>query len=441
MKKILAFVLAAVMVFALCACGQSAAPAAAAAAAPADGAAPAAAPAAAGAGIPASELKIGFITLHDENSPYDRNFIDAAKEVFAEFGLADANCMFRANVGEDETCYDAAAELADAGCDLIFSDSYGHEPYMIQAASEFPEVQFVSATADRAHTEGLANFHNTFADIYMGRFLAGVAAGMKLNEMIEAGKFTADEAKIGYVGAKPYAEVISGYTSFYLGVRYICPSVTMDVIYTNSWYDETLEKEAANQLINNGCKLISEHADSMGAPTACETAGVPNVSYNVCFLDATPKTYLAGSRINWRIFFREMVQHMIDGTEIPTDYCGTLAAGAVETLDINEAYAAEGTAEKMDELRAKLLDGSLKVFDTSTFTVTIDDEGGNMFNNNSGVTTVDSNGVLTNYLADVINDGTFTGETDVVSDGYFHESELRSAPYFYCIIDGINIIA
>lgn len=448
MKKFLAMLLALTMVLALCACGAKDEPAEATPeAAPfvvtavkdgyawtADVAALVSDP------IAADALKVGVITLHDENSSYDRNFIDAAKEVFAELGLKDENVMFKANVGEDESCYDAAAELADAGCNVIFSDSYGHEPYMIQAAAEFPEVDFVSATSDRALTEGLSNYHNAFADIYQGRFLAGVAAGMKLNEMIAAGEFTADEAKIGYVGAKPYSEVISGYTSFYLGVRYICPSVTMEVIYTNSWYDEALEKEAANKLISNGCKLISEHADSMGAPTACETAGVPNVSYNLSFEESCPNTYLIGSRINWRPYFRVMVEARLNGTAIPTDWSGALDNDAVQALAINESVAAAGTAEKVAEVQAMILNGSLNVFDTATFTVTNDDEGANLFNNNSSVATVDANGVLTGYLADVYNDGTFTGETDAIKDGAFEESQFRSAPYFYAIIDGITIL-
>lgn len=417
MKKLLALILSLIMVLSLAACGGAE-----------EGESE-------GEGEAVS-LKIGVICLHDENSPYDRNFIDAAKDAFQEMGLTEDQYMIKTNVGEDESCYEAAADMADAGCNVVFADSYGHEPYMIQAAKEFADVQFINATADRALTEGLDNYHNAFANIYMGRFLAGVAAGLKLNEMIEAGEFTADEAKIGYVGAKTYAEVISGYTSFYLGARYACPSVKMEVIYTGSWFDETLEKEAANKLIANGCKLISEHADSMGAPTACETAGVPNVSYNLSFLDSTPNTYLVASRINWRPYFKVMVQCMLDGEAIPTDWWGTLENGGVEVLELNEAIAAEGTAAKLEEVKAQLIDGSLRVFDTSTFTVTIDDS----FNNMESVTTVDADGHLTAYLADVENDGTFVGETNVVADGYFHESENRSAPYFYAIIDGITIL-
>ncbi|MBR0375474.1 MAG: BMP family ABC transporter substrate-binding protein, partial [Firmicutes bacterium] len=253
MKKTLALLLALVMVLALAACGQSAAPASAPAAeAPAAEAAPAedAAPA----------FKAGFIFLHDETSTYDLNFMNAAKEACEKLGLQEGTgYIIKTNIPEGQECYDAAAELVDEGCNFVFADSFGHESYMIQAAKEFPEVQFCHATGTQAHTVGLDNYHNGFASIYEGRFLGGVAAGLKLNEMIEAGTITEDQAKVGYVGAFPYAEVKSGYTSFFLGVRYACPSATMDVTFTNSWYDPTLEKEGAIKLINNGCVVLSEH--------------------------------------------------------------------------------------------------------------------------------------------------------------------------------------
>lgn len=280
MKKFLAVLLALAMVFALAACGSGQQTPESTAAASDNG---------------ASNIKVGFIFLHDENSTYDLNFMNGAKEAAAALGLSDDQVMMKTNIPEGQECYEAAADLADAGCNIIFADSFGHEDYMIQAAKEYPDVQFCHSTGTKAHTEGLANYHNAFASIYEGRYLAGIAAGMKLNEMIENGEFTADEAKMGYVGAFTYAEVISGYTSFFLGARSVCPTVTMDVTFTGSWYDETAEKEAANTLIAGGCKLISQHADSMGAPTACESAGVPDVSYNGSTVDSCPNTFIVSS--------------------------------------------------------------------------------------------------------------------------------------------------
>ena len=372
----------------------------------------------------AAKVKVGFITLHDENSTYDLNFINGAKEAIANLGLTDADYILKTNVPEGQECYDTAMDLVDEGCNIIFADSFGHEPFMIDAAKEHPEVQFCHSTGTRAHTEGLANYHNAFASIYEGRYLAGIAAGMKLNEMIENGteingvKVTADNAKIGYVGAFTYAEVVSGYTSFYLGAKSVCPTVTMDVTFTGSWYDETLEKEGAEKLIQGGCKLISQHADSLGAPTACENAGIPNVSYNGSTKEAAPNTYIISSRIDWAPYYEYAIQCVIDGKAIDADWTGTLATGSVVLTELNTDVAAAGTAEAIEAATAKLENGEIHVFDCSTFTV--------------------KGEALTSYMADVDTDADYTPDTEVVHDGYFSESEFRSAPYFDLEIDGIT---
>ena len=405
MKKFLAMLLALVMALSLVACGEKKDPAGDDTKNPDEG----------------SKVKVGFITLHDENSTYDKNFIDAAKEACANLGLVENEDFFiKTNVGETEQCAEVAADLVDAGCNIIFADSFGHEPYMIQVAKENPEVQFCHSTGTRAHTEGLANYHNAFASIYEGRYLAGIAAGMKLNAMIEAGDIKAEEAKMGYVGAFTYAEVVSGYTSFYLGAKSVCPTVTMDVTFTGSWYDETLEKEGAEKLIQGGCKLISQHADSLGAPTACENAGVPNVSYNGSTQAACPNTYIISSRINWAPYYEYAIKAVMDGTAIDADWIGTLATNSVVLTDLNTTVAAEGTAEAIAAATEKLEKGEIHVFDCSTFTV--------------------KGEALTSYMADVDTDDAYTPDTEVVHDGYFSESEFRSAPYFDLQIDGINLL-
>lgn len=361
------------------------------------------------------KMKVGFIFLHDENSTYDNNFLQAAKAACEAKGV---EMVVKKNIPESSKCKDAADDLVAQGCTVVFADSFGHEDFMIQAAKEHKDVQFCHATGTKAHTEKLDNFHNAFASIYEGRYLAGIAAGLKLNEMIAAGKFTAEEAVMGYVGAFTYAEVISGYTSFYLGAKSVCPSVTMKVTFTGSWYDETKEKEAANKLISQGCKLISQHADSMGAPKACEDAGIPNVSYNGSTKTACPNTFIVSSRIDWTPFFVYAINCVASGEDIGYDWTGTLATGSVVLTDVNEQAAAAGTAEKIAEVMKALEDGSVKVFDTATFTV-----------NGETVTT---------YLADVDDLGDYVGETEAISDGVFLESYYRSAPYFDLDIDGIT---
>ncbi len=395
MKKLLTLLLAALMVFALVGCGNNE-----------------------DKQGEENAVKIGFIFLHDENSTYDKNFMDAANAAKKALGLTDEQVMFKVNIPEGNECYEAAAELVEAGCNIVFADSFGHEDFMIQAAKEFPDVMFCHATGTKAHTENLPNFYNAFASIYEGRYLAGVAAGLKLNDMIEKGDITAEAAKIGYVGAFPYAEVKSGYTSFYLGARSICPTAVMEVKYTNSWFDIAKEKETANALIADGCVLISQHADSEGAPKACEEAKVPNVAYNLDTREWGPNSALISSKINWEPYFEHIIKAVENGTAIEQDFCKGIADGSVEILGLNDTVAAPGTAEKLEEVKKDIIDGNIKVFDTANFTV-----GGEH---------------ITSYMADVDTDENFTPDTEVIEEGVFMESTKRSAPYFDLVIDGIT---
>ena len=364
------------------------------------------------------DFKFGLICLHDETSTYDKNFIDAAKRAVNEMGLKSDQFIMKTGIPELAECKTAAEDLVDQGCDLIFADSFGHEPFVKEAATANPEVEFCHATGVTAATSGLDNFHNAFASIYEGRDLAGVVAGMKLNEMIEAGEFTAEEAKMGYVGAYPYAEVISGYTSFYLGAKSVCPTVTMDVQFTNSWFSIVDEKSTAESLIAGGCKLISQHADSMGAPSACEEKGVPNVSYNGSTFEACPETFLVSSYIDWTPYFKYIIAKAAMGEEIADDWTGTIKTGSVKLTNIGGNAAPEGAVEAVIEARDKIAAGTLEIFDTSKFTV-------------NGQT-------LTTYLADT--DGDYKPDTEAIENGVFKESFHRSAPYFDIKIDGIRLL-
>ena len=352
-----------------------------------------------------ADFKLGVILLHDEFSTYDLNFMNGIEEARIALGLSEDQVIIKKNIPESNDCYEAACDLIDEGCDVIFADSFGHETYLIKAAKENPDVEFCHATGTMAHTSGLDNFHNAFAAIYEGRFLAGVAAGLKLNEMIDSGKITAEEAKMGYVGAFTYSEVMSGYTSFYLGAKSVCPSVTMDVQFTGSWYDVTAEKNAAEALLARDCVLISQHADSMGAPGACEAAGVPNVSYNGSTYDACPETFIVSSAINWAPYYVYITKCYVNNEAIATNWCGGIEEGSVVLSGINLDVAAEGTVEAINDAIAKLKDGSLKVFAADTFTV-----------------------------------GGAAAESTLVFDGYFHESEAISAPSFDLRIDGITLL-
>ena len=352
-------------------------------------------------------IKVGLIMLHDENIGYDEIHLNGFMDMVKNLGLTEDQYVIKYNIPENELCYDAAVDLAEAGCNIIFADSFGHESYMLQAATEYPDIQFCHATGYQAATSGLKNMHNFFSAVYESRYVSGVVAGLKLNEQIEKGEFTADEAVMGYVGAYPYAEVISGYTAFYLGARSVCPSVTMKVQYTNSWADMAMEQEAASALISQGCKLISQHADTTGAPTACQAQGVPCVGYNVSMISVAPDSALTSAAVVWAPYYNYAVNCLINGEEIATDWCKGFSEGATEIKELNEKVVAAGTAEKVAEVEAALKDGTLHVFDCSTFTV-------------DGKTLTDA-------------------DSQYIWDGYFHESELASAPSFDFIIDGISI--
>lgn len=368
------------------------------------------------------KIKVGLIALHDSNSTYDKNFIDAFKAACKTKGM---KAVIETGVPESSEVTNKADDMVDKGCKFIFADSFGHESHLLESAKKAPDVQFAHATGTKAHTENQANFHNAFASIYEGRYLAGVAAGLKLKDMME--KDATIQPKIGYVGAFDFAEVKSGYTSYFLGVKSIVNNVTMDVKFTKSWYDETEEKSAADSLIKSGCKIISQHADSMGAPTACETNNVPNVSYNGSTKAKAPNTYLVSSRINWEPYFEYCFDAIKNGTKIDTDWTGklgdTIYDGSVCLSELGNNIA-PGTEEKLNEVHKQLKDGSLKVFDCSKFTV---------------------NGEhITSYMANVDDDPAYAPDTEaVVTENnvtYFAESSKRSAPYFDLSIDGITML-
>ena len=379
--------------------------------------------------VSANDIKVGMICIGDENEGYSANHINGLLRGMEQLGIAKEQVIFKYNIPETEAAYEAAIDLAEQGCNIIFANSFGHETYVSLVAEEYPEIEFCHATGTTAMTAGLENFHNYFAAIYEARYVTGVVAGMKLNEMIESGKITAETAKMGYVGAFPFAEVISGYTAFYLGARSVCPSVTMDVRYTNSWGDMALEKETAEALIADGCVLISQHADTTGAPTACEAAGVPCVGYNISMIPAAPTQALTSSAVNWASYYSFAIQNVLAGNTFPADWSAGYVDGAVRVTELNEAAVAAGTAEKVAEVEAAIKEGTLKVFDITTFTAPA----------GAGYE-VDAEGHLTSAFATDTNGDWVADANEVVIDGAFLESSVQSAPYFSIIVDGITAV-
>lgn len=408
MKKFLALLLTLVMALSLAACGGSDEESTDSSAED-----PAATEESGGS---AADVKIGLICVHDINSGYDAAHIEGLTAACEELGIdANSQVIFRYNIAEDENCYDAAVDLAEEGCNIIFSDSYGHQSYMLDAAEDYPDVTFVSCTGDMAASSGLDNYKNLFPYTYESRYVSGVVAGMKLKELMDAGTVT--DPKVGYVGAYPYAEVVCGYTAFLLGIQTQVPEAYMEVQYTNSWYDPVAEGEAANALMARGCVIIGQHADSTGAPSAVQAAldggkTAYSVGYNVDMLSVAPAAALTSAQNVWSVLYQTTLDKFLKGEEIPADFATGIKDGAVSISALGQSCA-EGTAEKVEEVWAGLKDSDLNIFDCANFTV-----GGEH---------------LTSYTESYGMNG-----AETITDGVFYESVIRSAPYFDLRIDGIT---
>ena len=414
-KRILAMLLAGAMVFSLAACGGTEGEETT----PAETGAAETTPAE--EGDAAKTVKVGLICIGDENDQgYTYNFIrgkEAVTEILAEEGIK-IEWLVKYNIGEDASCEEANIELAEEGCDLIINNSFGFEEHMLKVAADYPGIEFIACTNQVSAVDDLPNTHNAFANIYEGRYLAGVVAGMKMQEMIDNGEITADQAVIGYVGAYSFAEVISGFTAYYLGAKSVCPSVTMKVSFVGSWSDATLEGNAAQALYDEGCIMISQHSDNTTPATVAQSNGAFHTGYNNDMISIAPEASLIGTRIDWSVYFAYAIEAVANGEEFDQDWCHGMDMGAVVMTPLNEDIAAEGTAEKLAEVEAAIKDGSLQVFDTSTFTV----EGAE----------------LTTCLAIDTDDDFVADSEEAVFDGAFHESYFQSAPYFTVRIDGIE---
>lgn len=391
MKKFVAFALVLAMAFALCACAPN---------------------------EDKDEFKVGVILVGDENEGYTYAHMEGIEAARVACGLEKDQIIYKYNIGENEACHQAAVDLVEQGCKIVFANSFGHESFLIQAAKEYPDVLFCHATGQTAAKQtDLKNIFNYFTAIYEARYVSGVVAGMKLKELMDNGTVT--DPHVGYVGAYPYAEVVSGYTAFFLGIQSIVPDAYMEVQYTNKWFDLTLEAEAANALMARGCVIIGQHADSTGAPSAIQAAhddgtypNVYSVGYNIDMLNVAPDVALTSPQNNWGAYYTYAIKTAMEGKEMQQDWCYGYIDEAVQISQLGTACA-EGTQEAVAAVIEKIKNGELHVFDCSTFTV---------------------NGEhLTSYDKSYGFDG-----VELIWDGYFHESEVISAPLFDIRIDGIT---
>ena len=387
----------------------------------------------------AGNIKIGVILVGDETEGYTAAHMEGIKTAAASLGIKDDQIIWKYKVEENSTCYDAAVDLVGQGCNMVISNSYGHQTFMVQAAEEYPDVTFVSMTGDFAAISGLDNFKNAFTKVYESRYVSGVVAGMKLKELLDNGTLSAQtqpnsfdangNVKIGYVGAFAYAEVVSGYTAFFLGIQSVVPNTVMEVMYTNSWFDIDKEGAAAEALVANGAVIIGQHADSTGAPAAVQKlldngTICYSIGYNIDMLATAPTAALTSATNTWSVFYKHAFESVMKGEKLEADWAEGYSQDAVAITKLGESCAA-GTAEKVAEIEGALKAGTLHVFDTNTFTVS----GEKVTSAPCDMSFMDWSTMTAIYQGETV---------EAIKDGYFAESEFRSAPYFSLRIDGIT---
>ena len=403
MKKLFSTLLSAAMIFTLAGCSDGG-------------------NSSASAGTDDKTYTVGMVCIGNAEMAYDRNFYnaaDAAKEILADKGI-NIEWKYTYDHPEGDPVAADCTEFGEDGAIAVFLNSYGMENAMLTVAGDYPETVFASLTNEGSKSDDLDNTVNAFPSIFEGRYLTGIAAGMKLNEMIENGEITEDEAVLGYVGAYTYAEVVSGYTSFYLGAKSVCPSATMLVEFIGSWGDPAMEATTAEHLIDQGAVVISQHSDSTTPATKCQEKGVYHIGYNIDMSDVAPEASIVSSTIDWTNYFVYVIETIVNGGTVDQDYMNHgLKDGDIKLTALNESVAAAGTAEAIEAAKQDIVDGKLQVFDTSTFTV-----GGKE---------------VTEAYLDMIADFT-PDDVNAISDGYYHESGYKSAPNFDLRIDGITLV-
>ena len=303
-------------------------------------------------------LKVGFIYDNDESTPYTYNFSLAKDALEKEYG-EKIEIMTCSNV-LDEEMEEPLRELADAGCDIIFFNGYSE--VVRQLAPEYPGTQFCQTSyMDMSKESVPGNYHTFKGEAYQGRYVSGIAAGMKIKQMIADGIITDEQAIIGFVAAFPTSEVISGYTAFILGVRSVVPQAVMHVCYTQTWSSYAQEKNAAEKLLDEGCVVISQHTDTIGPAIACEEASeqktVCFVGYNQSMSEVAPGSSLVTSRICWEpyvlsaveaVMTNRKIEAMVEGSVHGNDISAGFEKGWVEMVDLNQQVAAPGTQEAMN---------------------------------------------------------------------------------------------
>ena len=318
-------------------------------------------------------LKVGFVYSEDESTPYTANFIKAQRALEDEYG-SKVEIIAKSNVLSRE-CETPIRDLIRDGVKILFINMDTDIP--VTLAREFPQVQFCQASMPTISIEGTPeNYHTFNGEIYQARYVSGIAAGMKLRQLLDSGALLPQDALVGYVGANSTAEVISGYTAFLLGVRSVAPEATMRVRYTGSWSNFAAEKEQTRELIKEGCVIIAQHVNTTAPAVVCEEAAVAgqtvyHIGYHQSMIDIAPSASLTSVRTNWApyaiqavqaVMNNEVIENVVEAHAHGRDLSAGFESGWVELLELNKFIATEGTQGKVNNAIESLKKGRIKVF-------------------------------------------------------------------------------
>lgn len=305
-------------------------------------------------GIPKEDIKIGILHIGnpEDGSGYTFTHDLGIQGMQKNLGLSDEQIVRELNVADDdpEAVKAAIQRCIDKDCNIIFTTSWGYMEPTAEMAEEYPDIYFSHGTGYMSNGK---NFNNYFGRIYQARYLSGIVAGMNTKS-----------DKIGYVAAQDSSnsEVTGGIDAFAMGVYEVNPNAEVYIKVTNSWFDPDAEREASLTLLDMGCDVITQHCDTPYPQTFAEERGVYGIGYNSDMSKETPRSCLCSVIWNWSAYYTFAVQSVIDGTWDGSNYYGGMEEGIVAITDLAD-FCVEGTKEKVDEMKAKILSGEFGVFD------------------------------------------------------------------------------
>lgn len=360
-------------------------------------------------------LKVGFLFPSNNDATDTASHVEGIRKMQVETGLSDAQVIIKKNVGKDN-CASEIDGLVEKGCNLIFACDKTFEQDVIDAASRYPEVQFCQEDGKKAKKSGLDNMHNFYVRLYEAYYAAGVAAGMKLNDMLNHGSISSSNCVIGFVADEESPENISCLNAFYLGVGNVCSQASMLVRYVDSRgvYDD--DGEAAKQLVKAGVGMMCQHTYTTAVAAVCAENDIPVVGNEVNIINAAPKEAITSAVADWSVYYIYAVNCVINGEAIDVDWCEGYEDGAVTLTQLNDTILVDGTVERLKEVEKNLRNGKEKVFDTEDMTI-----GGDNLKE----------------LAETDKD--YKKYKNLVSNGEFKESSKRSAPTMDFLVDGVEV--